>query len=178
MRLNTMWSITSGYEKSGVRLAWLGCKDLVSVLLHSGSGLVPAVSGMANWLANEILLCPSFSWWFPPYPPISLFLVLNSTITQEYKVKSSLSITPWYDQELALSTAFTEYSIHRVQYTPSTAYTEYCIHCVLHTPRTAYTGYCIISKSTVSRSQPLSHLSADHGVLNSLHSHNHEVTKD
>jgi len=25
-------------------------------------------------------LCPSFSWWFPPSPLISLFLVLNSTI--------------------------------------------------------------------------------------------------
>jgi len=26
-------------------------------------------------------LSPSFSWWFPPSPLISLFLVLNSTIT-------------------------------------------------------------------------------------------------
>jgi hypothetical protein len=26
-------------------------------------------------------LSPSFSWWFPPFPLISLFLVLNSTIT-------------------------------------------------------------------------------------------------
>ena len=46
---------TSGYEKSGVRLAWLGWEDLVSVILHAGSGLVPAVSGMVNWLAHEIL---------------------------------------------------------------------------------------------------------------------------
>jgi hypothetical protein len=38
----------SGYEKSGVRLAWLGWKDLVLVLLHPGSGLVPALSGMVN----------------------------------------------------------------------------------------------------------------------------------
>jgi len=79
---------TSGYEKSGVRLAWLGLEeawlgleDLVSVLLHAGSGLVPTVSGMVNWLAYEILSSPSFSWWFPPSPLISLFLVLNSTIT-------------------------------------------------------------------------------------------------
>jgi len=72
---------TSGYEKSGVRLAWLGLKDLVSVLLPAGSGLVPAVSGMVNWLAHEILLSPSFSWWFPTSPLISLLLVLNSTIT-------------------------------------------------------------------------------------------------
>jgi len=79
---------TSGYEKSGVRLAWLGVEKtwlgleyLVSVLLPAGSGLVPAIPGMVNWLAHEILSSPSFSWWFPPSPLISLFLVLNSTIT-------------------------------------------------------------------------------------------------
>ena len=46
---------TSHYEKSGVRLAWLGLEDLVLVLLPAGSGLVTAVSGMSNWLAHEIL---------------------------------------------------------------------------------------------------------------------------
>jgi len=45
----------SGYEKSGVRLAWLGWEDLVSVLVRAGSRVVPAVSGMVNWLAQEIL---------------------------------------------------------------------------------------------------------------------------
>jgi len=39
---------TSGYEKSGVRLARLSLEDPVSVILPSGSGLVPAVSGMVN----------------------------------------------------------------------------------------------------------------------------------
>ena len=39
---------TSGYEISGVRLASLGLEDLVSVLLPTGLGLVPAVSGMVN----------------------------------------------------------------------------------------------------------------------------------
>jgi len=46
---------TSRYEKSGGWLAWLGWEDLVSVILHAGSGLIPAVSGMVNWLAHEIL---------------------------------------------------------------------------------------------------------------------------
>jgi len=46
---------TRRYEKSGVRLAWLGLEDLVSVWLPAGSGLVLAVSGMVNWLAHEIL---------------------------------------------------------------------------------------------------------------------------
>jgi len=43
---------TSGYEKSGVWLAWLGWEDLLSVKLHTGSVLLPAVSGMVNWLAH------------------------------------------------------------------------------------------------------------------------------
>ena len=46
---------TSGYDKSGVRLAWIGLEDLVSVLLPAASGLVPAVSGMVKWLAHQIL---------------------------------------------------------------------------------------------------------------------------
>jgi len=45
------------------------------------------------------------------YPP-SLFLVHNSTIIAEHKVKSSLSISPCHDHELTLSTAYTEYSTH------------------------------------------------------------------
>jgi len=79
---------TSGYENSGVQLAWLdleeawlGLEDLVSVLLPAASELVPAESGMVNWLAHEILSSPSLSWPFPPSPLISLCLVLNSTIT-------------------------------------------------------------------------------------------------
>ena len=43
---------------------------------------------------------------------ISLFLVHNSTIIAEHKVKSSLSISPWHDHELTPITAYTEYSIH------------------------------------------------------------------
>jgi len=46
---------TSGYEKSVIQLACLGCEQLRSVWLHARSGLVPAVSGMVNWLAHEIL---------------------------------------------------------------------------------------------------------------------------
>jgi hypothetical protein len=38
----------SGYEMSGVRLAWFGIEDMVSVFLPPGSGVVPAVSGMVN----------------------------------------------------------------------------------------------------------------------------------
>jgi len=59
----------SGYEMSGVRVAWLGLEetwlgleDLVSVLLLAGSGLIRAISRMVNRLAHEILSSPSFSW--------------------------------------------------------------------------------------------------------------------
>jgi len=76
------------------------------------------------------------------HPP-SLFLVHNSTIITEHKLKSSLSISPFQYQVLALSTAYAEYSIHQVQHTPSTAYTEYSIHWVQHTPSTASTQDCL-----------------------------------
>jgi len=64
-----------------------------------------------------------FSTSFSSLSPISVFLVHNSTIITEHKVKSSLSISLCHDHELTLSK-----SIHQVQHTPSTAYTEYSIH--------------------------------------------------
>jgi hypothetical protein len=39
---------TSGYVKSGVRLARLGWEDLVSALLHARWGLVPPVLDKVN----------------------------------------------------------------------------------------------------------------------------------
>jgi len=74
---------------------------------------------------------------------MSLFLVFNSTIIAEHKVKLSLSISLCHDHELTMSTAYTEYSIHSVQHTPCTAYTVYSIHRVQHTPCTAYTKHSI-----------------------------------
>ena len=38
----------SGYDKSGVRLGQLCWEDLVLVVFHTRSGLVPAVSGMVT----------------------------------------------------------------------------------------------------------------------------------
>jgi len=102
---------TSGYDKSGVQVAWLVLEDLISVLLPAGLGLGPAILAMVNWLTHEILSSPSFSWWFPPFPLISLFLGLSSTITEEHKVKSPLSISQCYNHELTPSTAYPNYSI-------------------------------------------------------------------
>jgi len=66
--------------------------------------------------------CPLISSTsFSSSSPLSLFLIHISTTIAEQKVKSSLSISPWHDHELTPSTAYTEYSIHRVQHTLSTA---------------------------------------------------------
>jgi len=43
---------TIGYEKSGVRLSWLGIEDPASVILPAASGLAPAVSAIVNWVAH------------------------------------------------------------------------------------------------------------------------------
>jgi len=102
---------TSGPGKSGVQLARLGLEDLILVILQPGSRVVPAISGMVNWLTHENLWSPSFSWWFPSSPLISLCHVLNSTITQEHKVKSSLSMSPCHYHALILSTAYIKFSI-------------------------------------------------------------------
>ena len=84
-----------------------------------------------------------FSTLFSSLSPICLFLVHNSTIIAEHKLKSSLYISPSHHHELTPSTAYTKYIHRRVQHTPSTAYTKYSIHQVQHTPSTAYTKYSI-----------------------------------
>jgi hypothetical protein len=81
----------------------------------------------------------SYLLLFSIFVPIFIPYLSFSTIIAEQKVKSSLSLCPWHDQELTLRTVYTEYSIHRVQHTPSTAYTEYSIHRVQRTPSTACT---------------------------------------
>jgi len=76
---------------------------------------------------NQASRTPDFSYLlisstsFLSSSHISLFLIHISTIIAQHKVKSSLSISPWHDQELTPSTAYTEYSIHRVQHTLSTS---------------------------------------------------------
>jgi hypothetical protein len=75
--------------------------------------------------------------------PISLFLVHNSTIIAEHKVKSSLSISPCHHHELTSSAAYIKYSKHQVQHTSSAAYIECSIHRVQHTSSAAYIKYSI-----------------------------------
>jgi len=109
-------------------------------------GVITLISGLPNLMMHLVPMMSRIRsyrpYCFHLHPP-SLFLVHHSTIIAEHKVKSSLSISPRYDHELTLCTAYTEYSIHQVQYTLCTAYTEYSIHRVQHTPSTAYTEYSI-----------------------------------
>jgi hypothetical protein len=77
-------------------------------------------------------------------------------------VRWSFAISPYHDRELPPSTTYTEYSIHQVPLTLTTA----C------------TAYSIIPKLTLFCSQPVSHLSAEHVVFNSLHLHNYESPND
>ena len=76
---------------------------------------------------------------------ISLFLVLNTTIIVELKVKLSLSMSPCHDHALTLNTAYTKYCIHRVQHTLSKAYTNYSICQVQHTPNSLSTQVWVFS---------------------------------
>ena len=112
---------------------------------------IPDTAGMSLDLArnitntrsskpNQASRTPDFSYLlvssisFSSSSLISLFLIHNSTIIAEHKVKSSLCISPCHDHELTPSC-----SIHRLQHTPSAAYTECSIHRVQHTPSAAYT---------------------------------------
>ena len=64
---------TSGYEKSGVRLAWLGVEetwlgleDIISVFLPAGSRLVPAVSRMVSLTRTRSSLKSQFLMMHSP----------------------------------------------------------------------------------------------------------------
>ena len=108
--------------------------DLVRTITNSRSSEPNLASRTPNF---PYPLVSSIS--FSPSSPISLFLIHNSAIIAQHKVKSSLCIALCHDQELTpscsifrvrhtLSAAYTECSIHRVQHTPSAEYTECSIH--------------------------------------------------
>jgi len=93
---------------------------------------------------------------YPPYRshlhPASLFLVHNSTIIAEHKVKSSLSISPWHDHELTPSTTYTGYSIHRVQHPPKIVCLPF-IHMIRSWPLNVASAFGV-PPYTIDRHQP------------------------
>jgi len=117
------------HEKLGLKR--ISCASQFTITDAAGTSPDPAgnTTNTRSSKPNQASRAPDFSGplvssiSFSSSSPISLFLVHNSTIIAEHKVKSSLSISPCHDHELTPRAAYAEYSIHRVQHTPSTAYT-------------------------------------------------------
>jgi len=113
------------HEKLGLKR--ISCASQFTIPDTAGTSPDPACNYTETRSSqpNQASWIPDFSYpfvsstSFSSSSPISLFLVHNSNIITEHKVKSSLSISPCHDHELTQSTAYTEYSIHLVQHTPS-----------------------------------------------------------
>jgi len=122
------------HEKLGLKRIW--CASQLTIPDTAGTSRNPACNSTDTRSSqpNQASRTPTFSYplvsstSFSSSSPISLFLVHNPNIITEHKVKLSLSISTCHDHELTSSTAYTEYSIHRVQHAPSTACTESSIH--------------------------------------------------
>ena len=83
--------------------------------------VITPIWGLLNPIGQVVPLI-SHSRSYPPdrshlHSPSLSFLSTTLPLSQEHKVKSSLSISPCHHHELTLSAAYTEYSIHRVQRT-------------------------------------------------------------
>jgi hypothetical protein len=108
------------HEKLGLKI--ISCASQFTIPDTAGTSSDPACNytDTRSSQPNPASHTPDYSYplvsstSFSSSSPISLFLVRNSTIIAEHKVKSSLSISPCHDHELAPSLAYTEYSIHRV----------------------------------------------------------------
>jgi len=105
---------------------------------------------MVNPHIHKVLLSPSFSWWIPASPFISLYLILSRDLRTRNDIVTFYLSMPWsrVNSKYSIhwvqhvpSTACTEYSLLRVKHAPSTACTDYSIHWVQYTPYTAYTEY-------------------------------------
>jgi len=106
------------YWRSGVWLTWLDWFwPYINVLICQSTSCTCHI-----WLGKLSCTWTSlklqFLIWILWSHFISLFLVLNPTITYEQEVKLSLGISPCHDHELIVSTAYTEYSIHQVLHSP------------------------------------------------------------
>jgi len=90
--------------------------------------VIPQIWGLPNPIRKVEPLI-SHICQYPPYHsnrhPPSLFLVHNSTIITQYKVKSFHAISPCHDDPSTPCTVYTESSIHRVHHSPCTAYTKF-----------------------------------------------------
>ena len=121
------------HEKGGLKR--ISCASQFTIPDTAGMSPDPACNNTDKRSSqpNQASRTPDYSYplvsftSFLSSSPISHFLVHNSTIIAEHKVKSSFSISPCHDPDLAPSIAYTEYSIHREQHTPSTASIQVCL---------------------------------------------------
>jgi hypothetical protein len=116
---------------------------------------------------------------FSGLSPISFYLILNSTIIEEHKITMSLSFSPCHDHELTQSTAYTEYSIHQVQYTSTIASTQDCL-CSIHSHDYKLTPECSFSCQRASLDDCLpsvSTLSELKGKVTLVYSYSCKLTK-
>ena len=104
------------HEKWGLKR--IPCASHFTIPDTAGTSPNPACNNAdTRWFqSNQGGRTPDFSYplvitSFSSSSPIPLFLIHNSTIIAEHKVKSSHSISPCHDQIVN-----TEYSIHRVQH--------------------------------------------------------------
>jgi len=141
---------TNHHEKLGLKR--ISCESQFTIPDMAGMRPDPVciITNTRSSQPNQASRTPDFSYplvsstSYSSSSPISLFLIHISTIIAEHKVKSSLSISPWHDHELTPSTAYTEYSIHRVQHTPNTASTQDCLSSV-HSHKHELTPECRVS---------------------------------
>jgi len=115
---------TNHHEKLGLKR--ISCASRFTIPDAPGTSPDPACNNTDTRSSQPNHACrtPGFSYplvsstSFSSSSPISLFLIHISTIIAEHKVTSSLSISSWHDHESTPSTAYTEYSIQRVQHPP------------------------------------------------------------
>jgi len=131
------------------------CVSQCTIPIRACMSLDPACND-TNTRSSQLNLAsrtPDFSYplisstAFSSSSPISLFVIHNLTIITNHKFMSSLSVSPHHDHQLTPSTAYTKYSIPRVENTPSTAYTEYSIHRVQHPPKIICLPFILIIRS-------------------------------
>ena len=116
---------------------------------------------MRSLQPNQASRTPDFSYpilsstSFSSSSPISLFLVHNITIIAEHQVKSSVSISLCHDQELTLSTPYTEYSMHRVQHPPKSVCLPFILM-IMSWPLNVASASGVL-RYTIDRHQPAVH---------------------
>jgi len=90
-------------------LSWRGITPKRG-LPNSITPVIPLISQICSYSLHRSHLHPHLT-----------LVSYNCTIFAEYEVKLSLCISPCHDYEFTLSTAYTAYSIHRVQHPPKIA---------------------------------------------------------